>query len=376
MKYLYKYPQKTFPYDDLLKENAKRTKEDKEYQILDTDAFAEDRYWDIFIETAKEDDDPDELLFRVTAWNRGPEPAPLHIIPHVWFRNTWSWGRESPGKKPSIGASGENRMKSKHHSLGDRYILLSPSPGVGPSGEDVQPKLLFTENDTNVELLYGGKNDQPYVKDAFHRHIVDGEKEAVNPAETGTKSAAWFAFNEAGGVNPGECAGMVFPRLVCKADADLLVVRFRLTKRGDTFLDEDEFDDQIEKKREEADDFYYHISPLPMADDLRNIQRQAFAGMMWCKQHYLFIWEEWANGDPSQPPPPPNRKGIRNSAWRHLHCDDILSMPDSWEYPFFAAWDTSFHCITLAMIDPDFAKKQLDLFTREWYCHPNGQLPA
>jgi hypothetical protein len=165
-------------------------------------------------------------------------------------------------------------------------------------------------------------------------------------------------------------------KLVCGADADLLVVRFRLTKRGDTFLDEDEFDDQIEKKREEADDFYYHISPLPMADDLRNIQRQAFAGMMWCKQHYLFIWEEWANGDPSQPPPPPNRKGIRNSAWRHLHCDDILSMPDSWEYPFFAAWDTSFHCITLAMIDPDFAKKQLDLFTREWYCHPNGQLPA
>ncbi|KAK4120828.1 hypothetical protein N657DRAFT_648622 [Parathielavia appendiculata] len=360
MKYLYKYPQKAFPYEDLLIENAKRGKDDKEYQILDTGVFDEDRYWDIFIETAKEDDDPDELLFRVTAWNRGPERAPLHIIPHVWFRNTWSWGREPAENRPSIGVHDEYLLKSKHHQLGDRYVLLSPSPGVGPSGEDVQPELLFTENETNFEMLYGGKNESQYVKDAFHRHIVNQEKGAVNPAQIGTKAAARFTFNEAGGVDPGECA----------------VVRFRFSKKPETYLDEEEFDDIIEKKREEADDFYYHISPLPMADDLRNIQRQAFAGMMWCKQHYLFIWEEWANGDPVQPPPPPGRKGIRNAAWRHLHCDDILSMPDSWEYPFFAAWDTSFHCITLAMIDPDFAKKQLDLFTREWYCHPNGQLPA
>ncbi|KAK4228465.1 Six-hairpin glycosidase-like protein [Podospora fimiseda] len=360
MKYLYKYPQKAFPYEDLIKENARRTKEDKEYQILDTGVFEEDRYWDIFIETAKDDEDPEEILFRVTAWNRGPDPAPLHIIPHVWFRNTWAWGRETPDKKPSIAAHDENLIKSKHYSLGERYVLLSPSPGVGPSGEDVQPELMFTENETNFELLYKGTNEQPYVKDAFHRHIVDREKGAINPANTGTKAAAWYAFNEGRGVAPGECA----------------VVRFKFSKRDETYLDEEEFDDMIEKKREEADDFYYHISPLPMADDLRNIQRQAFAGMMWCKQHYLFIWEEWANGDPSQPPPPPGRKGIRNSAWKHLHCDDILSMPDSWEYPFFAAWDTSFHCITLAMIDPEFAKKQLDLFTREWYCHPNGQLPA
>jgi len=207
MKYLYKYPHKPFPYEELLNENAKRTKQDKEYQILDTGVFDDDRYWDIFIETAKEDDDPDELLFRVTAWNRGPDPAPLHIIPHVWFRNTWSWGREHVDKKPSIRAHAENLIKSKHHVLGDRYFLLSPSPGVGPSGEDVQPDLLFTENDTNYELLYGGKNEQAYVKDAFHRHIVDGKKGATNPALTGTKSAAWFAFNEGGGVGPGECAG-------------------------------------------------------------------------------------------------------------------------------------------------------------------------
>lgn len=207
MKYLYKYPQKAFPYEQVKKENAARTREQSEYQIIDTGIFDEDRYWDIFIETAKEDDSPDELLFRVTAWNRGPDPAPLHIVPHVWFRNTWAWGREPADKKPCIAVHGENLAKSHHHELGDRYFLLSPSPGTGPTGDDVQPQLLFTDNDTNLEALYGVKNEHEYVKDAFHRHIVDGEKGAVNPAQTGTKSAAWYAFNEAGGVNPGECAG-------------------------------------------------------------------------------------------------------------------------------------------------------------------------
>lgn len=378
MKYLYKYPQDEFPYDDLKKENARRGKGDKEYQIIDTDAFEDDKYWDIIIETAKEDDDPEEMLFRVTAWNRGPEAKPIHIVPQVWFRNTWAWGREPPEHKPSIKAHGENMAKSNHHELGERYLLLSPSPGVGPSGDDVEPELLFTENDTNFELLYGGKNPQPYVKDAFHRYIVEGEKKAVNPGQIGTKLAAHFPFNEGEGVPPGECAGScpllyLFSTIKCLLST---VVRFRFSKRADTYLDEEEFDDIIERRKDEADDFYYRISPMPMSDDLRNIQRQAFAGMMWCKQHYLFIWEQWANGDPTQPPPPPGRKAIRNAQWKHLHCDDILSMPDSWEYPFFAAWDSSFHCITLAMIDPDFAKKQLDLFTREWYCHPNGQLPA
>lgn len=208
MKFLYKYPQKPFPYDDLIKENARRTRNDKEYQLLDTGVFDEDRYWDIFIETAKETDDPDELLFRVTAWNRGPDPAPLHIVPHVWFRNTWTWGREPDEKKPSIAAHTEDSAKSKHWKLGDRYFLLSPSPGVGSSGTDVMPQLMFTENDTNTELLYEQPNEQPYVKDAFHRYIVGGEKDAINPAQTGTKCAAWYNFNEDGGVNPGECAGM------------------------------------------------------------------------------------------------------------------------------------------------------------------------
>ncbi|KAJ1338014.1 putative isomerase [Microdochium nivale] len=360
MKFLYKYPQKAFPYEDLLKTNASRTKQDPEYQLTDTGIFDDDRYWDIIIETAKDDDEPEDIMFRITAWNRGPDPAPLHIIPQVWFRNTWAWGREPEDRKPSISAHGENMAKSTHHSLGDRYVLLSPSPGVGTSGEDVQPELLFTDNDTNTEFLYKQPNKTPYVKDAFHNYIVDGKKEAVNPAQTGTKAAAWFSFNESGGVGPGECA----------------VVRFRFSKKDDTYLDEEVFDDMIEKRREEADDFYYRLSPLPMTDDLRNIQRQAFSGMMWCKQYYQFIWDQWANGDPAQPPPPPERKAIRNAQWKHLHIDDILSMPDSWEYPFFAAWDTAFHCIPLAMIDPDFAKKQIDLFTREWYLHPNGQLPA
>lgn len=360
MKFLYKYPQKAFPYKDLVEENARRGKLDREYQIADTGVFDEDRYWDIFIETAKENDDPDELLFRVTAWNRGPEAAPLHIVPQVWFRNTWKWGHEDISKKPSIRKVDENVAHSKHHKLGDRYFQCSPSPGVGSAGQDVQPELIFTENETNVNLLYGQENPTAYVKDAFHRHIVGGEKEAVNPEATGTKAAAWFAFDEDEGVAPGECA----------------VVRFRFSKKYTDYLDEEEFDDIIEKRREEADEFYYRISPLPMAEDLRNIQRQAFSGMMWTKQYYHFIWDQWANGDPTQPPPPEGRKSIRNAQWKHMHLDDILSMPDSWEYPWFATWDSAFHCIPLAMIDPDFAKKQLDLFTREWYMHPNGQLPA
>ncbi|MDB5910873.1 MAG: hypothetical protein JWP34_4987 [Massilia sp.] len=220
MKYLYKYPQKAFPYEDLLKENARRGKEENEYQLIDTGIFEEDRYWDIFIETAKEDDDPEEMLFRVTAWNRGPDPAPIHIVPHVWFRNTWAWGRESVELKPSIEKHSDNLAKSKHYSLGERYVNLSPSPGVGPSGEDVQPEWMFTENDTNYKLLYEGTNEGPYVKDAFHRYIVDGEKEAVNPAKTGTKAAAWYAFNEGGGVAPGECAGMTLSSLFAMRDTD------------------------------------------------------------------------------------------------------------------------------------------------------------
>jgi hypothetical protein len=362
MKYLYKYPQCEFPYDDLIKENARRTRLDREYNLVDTGCFEDDRYWDIYIETAKEAGDEDELLFRVTAYNRGPERAPLHIVPHMWFRNTWAWGHEPAEKKPSIRQVGNVTAQSKHWKLGDRFLQFSNSPGVGSSGDDVEPKLMFTDNDTNFVDLYGSsENKTEYVKDAFHKYIVDGEKKTINPQGVGTKSAAWFSFDEDGGVAPGDCA----------------VVRFRLSKKFDEeYLDEELFDNIMEQRRLEADEFYWRISPMPMADDLRNIQRQALSGMLWCKQFYHFIQDQWANGDPTQPPPPPERKNVRNRQWKHMYLDDILSMPDSWEYPFFAAWDSAFHTIPLAMVDPDFAKKQLDLFTREWYMHPNGQLPA
>ncbi len=359
MKYLYKYPQSAFPYDDLIKENARRTRLDREYNLIDTGCFDEDKYWDIFIETAKGADEED-IYCRVTAWNRGPEAAPLHIIPHCWFRNTWSWGREGPEKKPLLETIGPMSVRSKHWKLGERYLQFSPSPGTGPNSDDIEPTLLFTENETNYQGLYGGKNKTPYVKDAFHKYIVAKDGSVVS-RERGTKCAAWYPFEASGGVPPGECA----------------VVRFRFSKTYEGgYVDEEFCDDIIEQRKAEADDFYWRVSPLPMTDDLRNVQRQAFAGMLWCKQYYHFIWDQWANGDPGMPPPPPERKNVRNKHWKHMHLDDILSMPDSWEYPFFAAWDTAFHCIPLAMIDPDLAKKQLDLFTREWYMHPNGQLPA
>ncbi|EME49794.1 hypothetical protein DOTSEDRAFT_68552 [Dothistroma septosporum NZE10] len=360
MKYLYKLPQREFPYQEIIKENAKRNKQQREYNLIDTDAFKDNRYWDVFIETAKEHDNPDEMLFRVTAYNRGDKPAKLHILPHVWFRNTWAWGYDS--YKPVIKQTDNLTASIDHRSIGKRYFQCSPSPNSCGREADIEPEFLFTDNDTNFKALWGStSNKTPYVKDAFHNRVVKGDKQAVNPQKTGTKSAAWYAFDQGEGVPPGQCA----------------VVRFRIsTKPSDDYLDEEAFDEVIEQRLAEADEFYYKINPLPMADDLRNIQRQALSGMMWCKQYYHFIWDQWANGDPAMPPPPPERKHVRNAQWKHMHLDDILSMPDSWEYPFFAAWDSAFHCIPLSLIDPDFAKKQLDLFTREWYMHPNGQLPA
>lgn len=360
MKFLYKMPINEFPYKDLIKTNAARNKTEREYNLVDTGIFKDNKYWDIFIETAKESDDPDELLFRVTAYNRSSEPAKLHILPHAWFRNTWAWGYDDT--KPSIEQVDSLTTHIKHKELGERYFQCSPSPNACGHETDIEPEFLFTDNDTNFVELWGSKkNKTPYVKDAFHKRVVHGDKKAVNPQKIGTKSAAWYAFDQGQGVLPGECA----------------VVRLRVTKKAtDGYLDEERFDDVMDKRLAEADEFYYKLNPMPMSDDLRNIQRQALSGMMWCKQFYHFIWDQWANGDPAMPPPPPERKSVRNSQWKHMHLDDILSMPDSWEYPFFAAWDTAFHCIPLAMIDPEFAKKQLDLFTREWYMHPNGQLPA
>ncbi|QIW97754.1 hypothetical protein AMS68_003272 [Peltaster fructicola] len=359
MKYLYKLPQNPFPYEDIIKENARRTKEEREYNLVDTGIFKDNAYWDCFIETAKEADDPEELLFRVTCYNRGDKPAKIHVLPHVWFRNTWAWGYDAT--KPNIKQIGPLTAQIDHKDLGQRFFHVSPSPNSCEREEDIEPEFLFTDNDTNYESIWGTKNKTPYTKDAFHQYLVNKNKKAVNPQKTGTKSCAHFAFDQGDGVPPGGVA----------------VVRFRISKnKGETYLDEEEFDNIMDQRLNEADEFYWKINPMPMADDLRNIQRQALSGMMWCKQYYHFIWDQWANGDPAMPPPPPARKAIRNAQWKHMYLDDILSMPDSWEYPFFAAWDSAFHCIPIAMVDPDFAKKQLDLFTREWYMHPNGQLPA
>ncbi|KAJ7703229.1 Six-hairpin glycosidase-like protein [Mycena rosella] len=403
MKFLYKYPQRRYPYEELVTENQNRSRDVTEYEILDSDAFDQDRYWDVFMEYAKDEDDPDNLYIRITAYNRGPDPATLHIIPQLWFPNTWSWVIDKP-PMPSMSASVRsdiNCVTVKHPSLGKTHLFCLPSPPpVGPTGvfqsenenDVIEPELLFTENNTNFSRLYGGTNETPYVKDAFHDHIVSSHRPPaseeeeeffspkirsrtassfggeipeepeqgpctpfpptpnfVNPEQTGTKSAAHYVFRDVPG--QGGCA----------------VVRMKLTplnpKKDPSLEDEILFDDAVEARRQEADEFYGSLV-------------FGVGGMLWTKQYYKFIQKEWIEGDPSQPPPPPERKFIRNREWRHMHIADILSMPDKWEYPFFAAWDTAFHCIPLAVVDPAFAKKQLDLLTREWYMAPDGQIPA
>ncbi|KAF8552505.1 hypothetical protein OG21DRAFT_1415935 [Imleria badia] len=402
MKFLYKYPQRKYPYEELVTENVHRDRNVTEYEILDSDAFEDDRYWDVFMEYAKDEDNPDSLYVRITSYNRGPEPATLHIIPQLWFRNTWSWPAVKPQMPSLAGSATQNEtqyIKIRHPTMEKYFMYCLPSPppvnaeGVFVTDEDVviQPELIFTENDTNFRRLYGGRNTSPCVKDAFHDHIIPWHRPAldsdvsggddreethqsiptfasqhsspfVSPEKRGTKSAAHYIFRDVPG--NGGCA----------------VVRMRLTPQSASKVsnleDEVAFDGVIEERREEADEFYNSLVFGPMSDDFKQIMRQALGGMLWTKQYYHFIQKEWIDGDPAQPPPPPGRKHIRNNEWRHMHIDDILSMPDKWEYPFFAAWDTAFHCIPLAVVDPTFAKKQLDLLTREWYMKPDGQIPA
>ncbi|CCE83249.1 Piso0_003821 [Millerozyma farinosa CBS 7064] len=360
MKYLYKYPHAAFPYKDLVDENARRSRLDPEYEIVDTGVFDDNKYFDVVFEMAKGDDDPDELLFRITAYNRGDEAAPLHIMPHVVLRNTWAWGTEDSQKgKPNLSLSEKGSVEIDHEKFGKRYFAFAPAPGVTEESDDIYPKVLFTENETNTKRLYDQENEFKYVKDAFHDYIINNDKEAINPENKGTKACSWFEFNEKGGVPPG----------------DYVTIRYKLSKKNED-IDELDFDRIIARRQDEADAFYWKVTPLPISDELRQVQRQAFAGLLWTKQFYYFIHNYWFKGDPNTMKPPQNRANGRNKDWKHLYIDDILSMPDKWEYPFFAAWDTAFHCIPLAMIDPDFAKKQIDLLTREWYMHPNGQIPA
>jgi hypothetical protein len=358
MKYLYKYPQAAFPYQQLIDENRSRHGRGLEYELLDTGIFDEDRYFDLFVEYAKAA--PEDICIKIEAFNRGPDQAPLHVMPHLWFRNTWAWS-ERPGSEPVIKQGPEGNgfvsvvaddsmaevLKNIpfEYRLGPRYLYA-----------DAGGEALFTYNETNGPALYGqgAASRKPYVKDAFHRYIIAGEP-AVNPAREGTKACLHYEMM----VPPGQS----------------VTLRLRLTPEPI----ERPLDDVyriISARRGEADEFYETIHPPKATEDERRVQRQAFAGLLWTKQSYIFDVDVWLNGDDPNMPLPASRLDIRNAHWRHLNSMRILSMPDKWEYPWFAAWDLAFHCVALALVDTEYAKEQLWLMLFEQFQHPNGQLPA
>jgi hypothetical protein len=346
MKCLYKYPQAEFPYARLVEENRRRSRSDPEFELLDTGVFDQNRYFDVFTEYAKAS--PNDVLTRIAAVNRGPETATLHLLPTIWYRNVWSWGLGLKRCRLWAGDPAEGRWSIEIDS--DYYGRLRLH-GEGSA------ELLFTENETNFRKLYGVDNESRYVKDAFHEYVVRGAPDAVNPARRGSKGAAHYVLR----LEPGAIA----------------TVRLRLTdsrEPGDPFGPG--FDDVFSQRIAEADAFYREQAPEDVSEDARSVQRQAFAGLLWSKQFYHYDVARWLRGDPGQPAPPAARLAGRNHDWTHLYNSDVLSMPDKWEYPWYAAWDLAFHCIPLATVDPDFAKQQLVLLLREWYMHPNGQLPA
>jgi hypothetical protein len=352
MKYLYKYPQAAYPYEQLLEENRRRGRSNGEYELVDTGIFDQSRYFDVVAEYAKLA--PEDILIRVNITNRGPETAPIHALPTLWFRNTWTWGRDDRLPSLSLPAKSEfedpnvRTILAKHWQLGE-YLLYC-------SGAD---ELLFTENETNNERLFGVSSHTPYVKDAFHSYVIGGNRGAVNPAKTGTKAAARY-YRE---VKPGET----------------LSLRLRLAAIAGNHLFDDpfaDFDANFRQRCEEADEFYGVVLPPALSDDAKLIARQAFAGMLWSKQYYHYVMTDWLQGDPRQPTPPPERLQGRNSDWLQFFTRDVLSMPDKWEFPWFASWDLGFHSVVLAYLDPQYAKRQILLMLREWYTHPNGQIPA
>jgi hypothetical protein len=346
MKYLYKYPQGAYPYQDLVETNGKRTREEPEYELLDTGIFNEDRYYDVFIEYAKVS--PEDILIQFSIANRGPESATLQLLPTLWFRNTWSWKVGSP--KPLLKLMSKTEqlqvLKACHQNLKNFWLYCE------------HPKsILFTENETNKSRLFHIPNDSPYVKDGIHDYLIHGRNDAVNRENQGTKAAVHYQLQ----IESGETK----------------VVKLRLSTQenlNDPFSKE--FDSIFLKRKEEADAFYLCVTPYSLPEDMRQVQRQAFAGLLWNKQCYHYNVATWLEGDPAQPDAPKERKKGRNHRWQYLDAFDILSMPDKWEYPWFAAWDLSFHAVSLALIDPEFAKNQLILLTREWYMAPDGQLRA
>ncbi|HKB36798.1 MAG TPA: glucosidase, partial [Gemmataceae bacterium] len=344
MKYLYKYPQAAYPYEDLVTVNRQRNRLALEYELLDTGVFDGDRYFDVFVEYAKTS--PEELLIQLSVCNRGPAAAALHVLPTLWFRNTWSWSR-TPPPKPTLGRRDDQAVIATHPDLGERYLYA-----------DRAVPWLFTENETNTERLFNVANRSPYVKDGIDSYIVHGRPAAVNPGQTGTKVAAHYDLTvPAGG-------------------AQVLRLRLsdrRLSRSGDAFGPD--FEEALEARRREADEFYAAVLPSHASEDARLVMRQAFAGMLWSKQFYFYPVLDWMQEE-ILPPDCPQRVPVRNREWFHLDSADIMSMPDKWEYPWFAAWDLAFHCVVLAAIDLDFAKNQLRLMTNQVYLHPSGQIPA
>jgi hypothetical protein len=352
LKYLYKYPQAEFPYDHLLAENGRRSRLEPEYELMDTGVFKDGRYFDVFVEYAKAT--AEDILIRITAWNRGPEPARLHVLPTLWFRNRWSWGEnyDPPRAARVVGPEGMTVVALDEYHYGKRWLLIEGTP-----------EMLFTENDTDMARLFGQENRSPFVKDAFHRYVIHAQREAVNPAMKGTKGAAhWTVEIPAGGSS-------VFRLRLVDRDPQKAKASGRDYFGGG-------FNTVFAERQKEADEFYARTIGEQSSPDARMVQRQAFAGLLWGKQSYHYDVRRWLAGDPTQPPPDPARRSGRNAQWLNLHNSDVISMPDKWEYPWYAAWDLAFHCVAMALIDPDFAKEQLVLFLREWYMHPNGELPA
>jgi len=352
---LYKYPQAAFPYDLLVAENRRRGRRDPEFELADTGVFEGSRYFDVVVEYAKAA--TEDMLIRITVTNRGPEAASLDLLPTVWFRNNWSWGctKEGVRQRPRIVQTAPDTLQMVQEALGPMRLVFAGADAAAP------PRVLFTENLTNRQRLYGAPNESPWVKDAFHQWLIHRDAAAINPSPEGTKAAMHHAMDLA----PGETR----------------VVRLRWTL-GDEVVaeglpaDSTSFDALVAQRRSECDAFYEALSPAPLDAEGRRVLRQAYAGLLWSRQFYHYAVEQWLDGDFGQPSPPESRKTGRNHDWNHLYARDVLSMPDKWEYPWFAAWDLAFHMLPLSHVDPDHAKYQLQALLREWYLHPNGQLPA
>ncbi|MFY9532059.1 MAG: hypothetical protein WAR24_24410 [Candidatus Acidiferrales bacterium] len=360
LRYLYKYPQAAFPYAQLILENSRRTRNDPEYELLDTGIFRENRYFDVFVEYAK--GGAEDILIRITAFNRGPQSSKLHLLPTLWFRNKWSWGGTAPGDvKPNVrriaGLTGAALVEAMQPDYGKRWLVAEGAP-----------ELLFTENETNLEQLFNQKNPTPYVKDGIHNYVVNGKHDAVNPEQSGTKAAAHYVVE----ISAGESAAVRLRLL----DKNPLGNPVAAGEKSAVTLFGPGFESVFQERIKEADEFYRKCIRMPMDEDAARVQRQAFAGLIWNKQSYHYDVRRWLEGDPTQPPPAPQRRQGRNHKWTHLYNADVISMPDKWEYPWYASWDLAFHCVAMALIDPDFAKEQLILLLREWYMHPNGQIPA